>query len=110
VVVHYVLAGIERGEDRVAALPALLSNPSARRGRECLLFIAVQGGRGLNPSNREIAAGIGVTHQPQISRLLSQLAAEGLVSKRSYGAGKRNAWRLEPRGEQVLRMLSERPI
>jgi len=96
--------------DCVPALPAILSNPSARRAPECLRFLADQGGRGLSPSNREVAAGIGVTHQPQISRLLSQLAAEGLVSKRSHGAGKRNAWRLTPRGEQVLRMLPEQLV
>jgi len=91
-----------------AALPALLGNPGARRARECVLFLAEQGRRGLSPSNREIAAGIGVTHQPQISRLLAQLAAEGLVSKRSRGAGKRNASQLTERGEQVLRILLER--
>lgn len=97
----------------VAALPALLGNPSARRARECLLFIAEQDRRGRpdsGPSNREVATGIGVPHQPQISRLLSALAAEGLVSKRSQGAGKRNAWRLEPRGELALRMLLERRV
>ena len=105
-VVHYVLTGIERVDDGVAALPAQLSNPSARRARECLRFLATHP----DSSNREIATGIGVIHQPQISRLLSQLAAENLVSKHSQGAGKRNAWRLEPRGEQVLRVLSERPM
>jgi DNA-binding transcriptional ArsR family regulator len=89
-------------------LPALLGNPSARRARECLLFLAEQGRLGLSPSNREIAAGIGVTHQPQISRLLAQLAAEGLVSKRSQGAGKRNVLQLTERGEQVVRILLER--
>jgi hypothetical protein len=95
-----------RGYGGVAALPALLSNPGARRARECLLFIADQNGRGLSPSNREVATAIGVSHQPQISRLLSQLAAEGLVTKRSQGIGGPNAWRLTPRGEQVLRMLA----
>jgi hypothetical protein len=93
------------GEGAVA-LPAMLAHPSARRARECLRFLAAHS----DSSNREIATGVGIVHQPQISRLLSQLAAEGLVSKRSHGAGKRNAWRLEPRGEQVLRMLPERPM
>jgi hypothetical protein len=88
----------------VAALPALLSNPSAHRARECLLFLADHPGT----SNREVASGIGVAHQPQISRLLSQLVAESLACKRSEGAGRRNAWRLTPRGEQALRMLTER--
>jgi AcrR family transcriptional regulator len=93
--------------ERDALLPATLANPGARRARECLLFLAEQGGRGLNPSNREIATGIGVTQQSQISRLLSSLLAENLVSKRSAGAGKRNEWRLTPRGEEIARALSE---
>jgi predicted transcriptional regulator len=93
------------GEGAVA-LPALLAHPSACRARECLRFITAHS----DSSNREIATGIGIANQPQISRLLSQLAAEGLVSKRSQGAGKRNEWRLTPRGEQVLRMLSERRV
>jgi AcrR family transcriptional regulator len=88
-------------------IPATLANPSARRARECLIFLAEQGGRGLNPSNREIAAAIGVSDQSQISRLLSQLAEEELASKRSEGAGKRNAWRLTPRGEEVARALQQ---
>jgi hypothetical protein len=99
-----------RGHDSAPALPAMLGNPSARRARECLRFLAAQDARGLNPSNREIATGIGVTHQPQISRLLSQLAAEGLVSKHSHGAGKRNAWQLTPHGEQILRTLPKQRV
>jgi hypothetical protein len=90
--------------DSAAALPAMLGNPNARRARECLLFLASHPGS----SNRELATGIGVTHQSQISRLLSQLVAENLVSRRSHGAGKRNAWQLTPRGVEVLRVLSGR--
>lgn len=92
--------------DGVPALPAMLSNPNARRARECLIFLAQHPGA----SNRELATGIGVTHQPQISRLLSRLLGENLVSKRSQGAGKRNAWRLSARGEDVLRMLPGRLV
>jgi AcrR family transcriptional regulator len=80
----------------------------ARRARECLLFLAEQGRRGLSPSNREVATGVGVTHLSQVSRLLSHLAEENLVVKRSAGAGKRNAWRLTPRGEEVAQALAER--
>jgi DNA-binding MarR family transcriptional regulator len=86
----------------------VLANPRARRARECLLFLAEQNGRGVSPSNREIAAGIGVTQQSQISRLLSSLVAENLVVKHSEGAGKRNTSRLTPRGEEIARALSER--
>jgi AcrR family transcriptional regulator/DNA-binding transcriptional ArsR family regulator len=90
-------------ERQDVALPATLANPNARRARECLLFLADHP----DSSNREIAAAIGVTHEPQISRLLSYLAEENLVTKRSAGAGKRNAWRLTPRGEEVARALTE---
>jgi hypothetical protein len=94
-----------------AALPAMLANPRASRARECLILLAEQdrrGGPGSGPSNHEIATEIGIAHQPQISRLLAQLVAEGLVSKRSQGAGRPNAWRLTPHGEQVARMLRGR--
>ena len=92
---------------RAAAPPRTLVNPRARRARECLLFLAEQCGRGLSPSNREIAVAIGITHPSQTSRLLSNLAEEGLLVKRSEGAGKRNAWRLTPRGEETARAIIE---
>jgi AcrR family transcriptional regulator len=94
--------GEREGQD--VGLPATLANPNARRARECLLFLAEHP----DSSNREIAAGIGVTHQPQISRLLTYLSEESLVVKRSEGAGKRNAWRLTPRGEEIARALQRR--
>jgi hypothetical protein len=90
--------------DGASALPTILGNPNARRARECLIFLAGHPGS----SNRELATGIGVTHQSQISRLLSQLVAEKLVSRRSQGVGKRNAWHLTPRGLEVLHLLSAR--
>jgi AcrR family transcriptional regulator len=92
------------------ALPAILTNPSARRARECLLFLAEQDGRGgpgSGPSNREIGTAIGVTHKSQISKLLSQLEDEGLAVKRSVGPGGPNAWRLTPRGEEIARALTD---
>lgn len=85
------------------ALPAMFDNPGARRARECLLFLAEH----RDSSNREIAAGIDIAHQSQISRLLAHLLEERLVVKRSEGAGKRNAWRLTPRGEEIARTLIE---
>jgi AcrR family transcriptional regulator len=92
-----------------AGLHGTLGNPRARRARECLLFLAEQGGRGLTPSNREIAVGIGVAHQSQISKLLRCLAEADLVVKRSGGEGKCNSWRLTPAGEQVVRSLTTPP-
>jgi hypothetical protein len=80
----------------------MLGNPSARRLRECLLFLAGYP----DCSNREVAVGIGIAHQSQISRLLSRLLRENLAVRRSAGPGKRNAWRLTPRGEEIARALS----
>lgn len=85
-------------------IPEMLSNPNANRARECLLFLSDHE----NSSNREVSLGIGVAHQSQISRLLRYLLREDLVVKRSYGTGKRNAWYLTARGEDIARKLSER--
>jgi AcrR family transcriptional regulator len=84
-----------------AALPALLVNPNSRRARECLLFLAEHP----DSSNREVAVGIDIAHQSHISRLLAYLLEESLATKRSEGRGKRNAWRLTSRGEEIARML-----
>ncbi len=84
-----------------ASLPAALANPSARRARECLLYVAEHPGS----SNAEIAAGIRVAHRSQISRLLSELAGEQLLQRHSHGAGKRNAWSLSQRGREVAGAL-----
>jgi AcrR family transcriptional regulator len=93
--------GVGREDEQGAALPAVLAKPSARRAWDCLRFLAEHP----DSSNREVAVGIGMTHQSQISRLLSCLLGEHLVARRSEGAGKRNAWRLTPRGEEVVRAL-----
>lgn len=97
----------ELGVEQAVVLPQMLGNPSARRARECLLFLAEQGGRGLSPSNREVALGINIAHRSQVSKLLAYLSQEGLVTKRSEGSGKRNAWRLTPHGEEIARTLPE---
>jgi AcrR family transcriptional regulator len=96
-------ADTEPGEGQ--ALPAMLANPGARRARECLRHLLEHP----DSSNRDVATGIGVAHRSQISKLLSELAAEELVVKRSEGVGKRNAWRLTPQGEQAARILEPRP-
>jgi hypothetical protein len=87
----------------LVAIRALLSNPSAHRARQCLLFL----GEHPQASNREIASAIGVAHASQISKLLSCLLAERLVARHSAGAGKRNAWWLTSHGEEVARALRE---
>jgi hypothetical protein len=87
--------------EQEAPQPAIPGCPSAPRARECLIFLAEQNWQGISPSNREIATGIGIGHQSQISRLLARLLEQGLVGKSSEGAGKRNAWRLTPCGEEI---------
>jgi hypothetical protein len=87
-------------------LPATLTNPNARRLRECVMFLAAQSERELGPSNREVGTAIGVGHKSQISKLLSQLEDEGLAAKRSVGSGRPNEWRLTPRGEEMARALA----
>jgi AcrR family transcriptional regulator len=96
--------GLRQNPGHDAALPAILGNQSTRRARECLLFLAEHP----ESSNRETAAGIDIAHQSQISKLLAYLFQEGLVTKCSEGRGKRNAWRLTPRGAEIAQALSER--
>lgn len=82
-------------------IPAMLDKPSARHARKCLRVLFEYP----DLSNLEVASAIGVIYQSQISKLLACLVGEGLVVKRSDGAGRRNAWRLTPRGEEVARLL-----
>jgi AcrR family transcriptional regulator len=82
-------------------VPAMLSNPRAHRLRECFLFVVAHS----QSCNREIAVGVGIAHDSQVSKLLSDLLAEGLLVKRSDGVGKRNVWSATPRGELVSRLL-----
>jgi AcrR family transcriptional regulator len=88
------------------ALPAILTNPTARRLRACVLYLAEQGEQGVYPSNREIGTAIGAVHKSQISKLLSQLQAEGLAVKGPVEPGRPNEWRLTPRGEEIARALA----
>jgi AcrR family transcriptional regulator len=87
-------------------LPVMLTNPTARRLRACVLYLAEQGGLGIYPSNREIGTAIGVGHKSQISKLLSQMQDEDLAVKRSLGPGGPNEWRLTPRGEEIAQALA----
>jgi DNA-binding HxlR family transcriptional regulator len=41
-----------------------------------------------------------------MSKVLRSLAKDNLVAKRSDGIGRRNAWRLTPRGEELLPALA----
>jgi AcrR family transcriptional regulator len=91
--------------DRGVVIPGVLRDPRAHRARRCLLFLAEQGARGLASSNRDVAEGIGVARQEQVSRLLARLAGLGLVVKDPASRGRANAWSLTPEGLRVARAL-----
>jgi AcrR family transcriptional regulator len=60
-------------------------------------------------SNFEIAARAGVSDQGQISKLLTRLAGLGLLENTgAHSLGAANAWRLTPRGGQVVAELTRR--
>jgi AcrR family transcriptional regulator len=72
-----------------------------------LLAIAELGGRGSNPSNRQVATAAGISDQGQISKLLSRLQTLGLIGNDGgdHAKGEPNAWSLTPRGAEVTRTL-----
>jgi AcrR family transcriptional regulator/DNA-binding MarR family transcriptional regulator len=71
--------------------------------REVLTVISELGKWGASPSNREIANAAGVKDEGQISRLLARLQAHGLLENRGGRDKGANAWRLTPRGEELLK-------
>jgi AcrR family transcriptional regulator len=68
-----------------------------------LAAIAEQGGRGVNPSNRQVADRAGIGDQGQISKLLARLAGLGLIENHGRGQtkGEANAWGLTGKGKEV---------
>jgi AcrR family transcriptional regulator len=95
------------GAPRRVEIPALLRNPKAGRARLCMRYLAEQGGRGSSPSNHQVAAAIGVTHQGQISTLLARLHGLGLVVKYAGAPGHPNAWSLTAEGNQIAQALED---
>ncbi len=93
----------ELGTASDASLFPNLGSATARRLRECLLFLAEHP----ESSNREVGVGIDLVHQSQVSKLLAYILRKGLATKRSEGKGKRNAWRLTPSGEEMTQALSK---
>jgi AcrR family transcriptional regulator len=69
-----------------------------------LATIGQLGGRGVDPSNREIGQHAGVTDQGQMSKLLRRLEKAGLIENHGLGQvrGEANAWRLTAQGQGVL--------
>ncbi|HWX45048.1 MAG TPA: TetR/AcrR family transcriptional regulator [Solirubrobacteraceae bacterium] len=72
-----------------------------------LLAIAELGGRGSNPSNRQVATAAGISDQGQISKLLARLHALGLIenSGGDHAKGEANAWALTTSGDDVARTI-----
>ncbi len=57
-------------------------------------------------SNREVAAGVGITDQAQASRLLARMEDLGLIRNRNpYNHGAANAWQLTADGRRLLHAL-----
>jgi AcrR family transcriptional regulator/DNA-binding MarR family transcriptional regulator len=82
--------------------------PSSRRFRmttlthEVLTAVANLSGGDFNPSNRDLARAAGVKDEGQISKLLARLQAHGLLENTGGHPAAGNAWRLTPRGEELL--------
>jgi AcrR family transcriptional regulator/DNA-binding MarR family transcriptional regulator len=70
--------------------------------RQALGSIAELSRWGSSPTNREIATAAGVKDEGQISRLLARLEKHGLLQNTGGLAKGANAWRLTPRGEELV--------
>jgi AcrR family transcriptional regulator len=78
---------------------------------EVLAAAASLSAREHSPSNREIAQAAGVKDEGQISRLLARLESHGMLQNTSSHTAGGNAWRLTPRGQQLLTAANpERPM
>jgi AcrR family transcriptional regulator/DNA-binding MarR family transcriptional regulator len=69
---------------------------------EVLTVVAELSRWGASPNNREIAAAAGVKDEGQISKLLARLQAHGLLENTGGLDKGANAWRLTPRGEELV--------
>jgi AcrR family transcriptional regulator/DNA-binding MarR family transcriptional regulator len=70
--------------------------------RQVLASIAELSRWGSSPTNREIAAAAGVKDEGQMSRLLARLERHGVLENAGGLAKGANAWRLTPRGEELV--------
>jgi AcrR family transcriptional regulator len=81
------------------------------RTQMVLAAVAELGGRGSDPSNREVSDRAKVSDQGQISKLLSRLEGLGLLQNTGgHTQGVPNAWQLTPRGEEVLSLSIDRGV
>jgi AcrR family transcriptional regulator len=80
-----------------------------QRTQMVLAAVVELGGRGFNPSNRQVADAAQVIDQGQISKLLARLEGVGLITNTGgHTQGVPNAWHLTPHGEEILRAGASR--
>jgi AcrR family transcriptional regulator len=72
-----------------------------------LVAVAELGGRGSDPSNRQVGESAGITDQGQISKLLGRLQRLGLIDNNGLGpgTGAPNAWSLTPTGRELANSI-----
>jgi DNA-binding MarR family transcriptional regulator len=71
---------------------------------EALMFLLTHP----DASNREIAAGLGITDPAQASRLLARMDDLGLIRNRNPSSpGAANAWQLTADGRRLLHALED---
>ena len=79
------------------------------RTHRVLCAVGELAGRGSDPNNREVSDAAGVSDQGQISKLLSRLEGHGLLENTGGSTqGIARAWRLTPRGEEIVRVGQSR--
>jgi DNA-binding MarR family transcriptional regulator len=69
---------------------------------EVLAAVANLSGGDSNPSNRDVARAAGVKDEGQISKLLARLERHGMLENTGGHPAAGNAWRLTPRGDEIL--------
>jgi AcrR family transcriptional regulator len=96
-------APVRAREDPLRELDMRLTYRTVR----VLHAIAELGGRGSDPSNRQVGTAAGISDQGQISKLLARLHTLGLVqnSGGDHTRGEANAWSLTTRGEDIAHTI-----
>jgi AcrR family transcriptional regulator len=102
-----VVPPVARGEHSSSVLADPFKEAGMRltyRTVRVLSAIDALGGRGVNPSNRQVGETAGITDQGQISKLLGRLERIGLISNTGLGPGQGapNSWALTLNGQRVV--------
>jgi AcrR family transcriptional regulator len=90
---------VRRAGDPLRGLDMRLTYRTVR----VLFAVAELGGRGCNPSSRQVADASGISDQGQMSKLLWRLEHLGLIANtvENHGRGAPNAWVLTPKGREI---------